>query len=170
VIEEAKAENVVPMGLPEYGSAEWLALRDDMLHIWIQDTHAVNFIKIIGDAAELWDDLIDQDKPILKNDVNNVFVALTTVLPLNPFFDAYKTQLIPIMITGINTWHDATALEKGSDNDKAIAYVLRDWYVELVMYVVYLARGYDAMRDVSAGARKFFGQHESLQDYMEKLS
>lgn len=169
-MEAMKVENVVPMGLPEYGSTEWLALRNDMLKIWIQDTNAVNFIKIIGDAAELWDDLIDQDKPILKSDVNNVFVALTTVLPLNPFFDAYKAQLIPLMITGINTWQDATTLEKGSDNDKAIAYVLRDWYVELVMYVVYLTRGYDVMRDISASARKFFGQHETLQDYMEKLS
>ena len=158
------------LNIPEYDTAEWQTLRDEFILGWVQDANALQFIKIIGDTAELWDDLIDQDKPISKNDVNRVFMNLTTVLPLNPFFDAYKLQLTPIMIAGINAWHDATALERGSDNDKAIAYVLRDWYVELLMYVVYLTRGYDAMRSISVEARKFFGQHETLEEYREKLS
>jgi hypothetical protein len=75
-----------------------------------------------------------------------------------------------LLVAGINAWHDATELEKGSDNDKAMAYVLRDWYVELTMFVVYLTRGQDTMRTLSLEIRRFFSQHESLHDYMEKLS
>ena len=152
-----------------FGSAEWCKERDEKLLQWIKNPHAVSFVLDIGDAAELWDDLIDQDKPIQPKDVNRVFTRLVTVLPLNPFFDAYKLQLIPLLVAGINAWHDANALEKGSDNDKAMAYVLRDWYVELTMFVVYLTQGHEAMRELSLDIRRFFSHHESLQDYMEKL-
>jgi len=155
--------------MSNFDSVTWRKERDEKLLQWVQNPHAVQFVLSIGDAAELWDDLIDQDKPINTTDVNRVFTTLTTVLPLNPFFDAYKPQLIPLLVAGINAWHDATALEKGSDNDKALAYVLRDWYVELTMFVVYLTQGQDVMRAVSLDIRRFFSQHESLSDYMEKL-
>jgi hypothetical protein len=156
--------------MSEFDTPQWRVDRDARLMAWVQNPYAVQFILAIGDAAELWDDLIDQDKPIHASDVNRVFATLTTVLPLNPFFDANKLQLIPLLVAGINAWHDATELEKGSDNDKALAYVLRDWYVELTMFVVYLTRGQDTMRTLSLEIRRFFSQHESLHDYMEKLS
>lgn len=152
-----------------FESPEWISQRNDLLMRWVQDPHAVNFIVAIGDAAELWDDLIDQDKAIDKSHVNRVFTTLTTTLPLNPFFDRFKVQIVPLLVAGINAWHDATELEFGSDNDKALAYVLRDWYVELIMFVVYLLRGQEAMRATSLEIRRFFSQHESLQEYMEKL-
>lgn len=156
--------------MSEFDTSQWRVDRDARLMAWVQNPYAVQFILAIGDAAELWDDLIDQDKPIHAMDVNRVFTTLTTVLPLNPFFDAHKLQLVPLLVAGINAWHDATELEKGSDNDKAMAYVLRDWYVELTMFVVYLTRGQDTMRTLSLEIRRFFSQHESLHDYMEKLS
>jgi hypothetical protein len=99
-----------------------------------------------------------------------VFYTLLIELPLNPFFDKFKRELVPLMVAGINAWQDANELEKGSDNDKALAYVLRDWYVELVMFVVYLLHGRDRARELSMEIRRFFSQHETLHAYMEKLS
>jgi hypothetical protein len=93
-----------------------------------------------------------------------------TEMPLNAFFDQWKRQLIPIIVTGINAWLDANALEKGSDNDKVFAYVLRDWYMEFVSFVIYLTRGRDAMRAVSLDVRQFFTHHETLEQYREKLA
>lgn len=153
----------------EYDSTEWRALRNSLLHLWVNDIHAVNFLLTIGNVAEVWDDLIDGDKEVTPDALNRTFMSVLTQLPLNPFFDKHKFQLVPLMVTGINTWQDSDLLAKGNETDKAMAYVLRDWYVELVMFVVYLLHGYDAMRKVSMEARKFFSQHESLQDYMEKL-
>jgi len=63
-----------------------------------------------------------------------------------------------------------TALENGSDNDKVFAYVLRDWYMEFVAYVVYLTRGRDYMRDTSMEIRQFFTHHETLEEYKEKMA
>jgi len=155
--------------MSEYDSAEWQQKRNELLHKWVQNPYAVEFILTIGMTGEIWDDLIDGDKQVPKNQINKVFMALTTELPLNPFFDQYKLQLIPIMIAGANAWQDSTELESGTDNDKAMAYVLRDWYVELIMFVVYLTRGSEAMRATSLEIRRFFSEHESLEQYMEKL-
>ena len=96
--------------------------------------------------------------------------SLFTELPLNPFFDRYKQQLIPILVTGINAWLDANKLEQGTENDKVFAYVLRDWYMEFVSYVIYLLRGRDYMREVSMDVRNFFTHHETLEAYREKLT
>jgi hypothetical protein len=158
------------MSALQYDSENWRQIRNSLLQKWVQDNNAIVFLLIIGNTAELWDDLIDQDKDLSPNEINTVFVDLLIRLPLNPFFEAYKAQLTPLMITGINTWQDSNALATGEENDKAIAYVLRDWYVEIVMFVIYLLRGYETMRDLSLEVRKFFGQHESLQAYMEKLT
>jgi len=153
----------------DFESPEWCQKRYSLLVGWVGDPQAVQFILDLGDAAELWDDLEDQDKPIDKAQVSRVFTNLLVELPLNPFFERYKMQLIPLMVAGINAWQDATMLEKGSDNDRAMAYVLRDWYVELTAFVVYLVRGREAMRACSMDIRRFFSAHETLHQYMENL-
>ncbi len=117
----------------EYDSADWRALRNSLLHLWINDVHAVSFLLTIGNVAEVWDDLIDGDKEVTPDAINRTFMSVLTQLPLNPFFDKYKFQLVPLMVTGINTWQDSDLLAKGNETDKAMAYVLRDWYVELVL-------------------------------------
>lgn len=154
---------------PEYDTYEWQQLRNAKLMEWIGDPHAVDFIRYWGGVCELWDDLVDNDKIITRNRVDSVFWTILTELPLNPFFDRYKHQLIPILVTGINAWQDSNELEKGTVSDKMFAYVLRDWCREFICYVVYLTRGREYLRSVSMEIRKFFTGHETIDQYMEKL-
>lgn len=156
--------------MPEFDSNEWCGLRDRKLMEWIGDASAVQFIIEFSDACELFDDLIDKDKPIEDGHVTRVLFSLLTELPLNPFFDKWKRQLIPVIVTGINAWLDANTLERrASGNDRVFAYVLRDWYMELVALVIYICRGRAHMRAVSLEVRKFFTHHETLEQYMAKL-
>lgn len=157
------------MSYPAFDTPDWQAVRDQKLMEWIGDPHAVRFILLFSDACELWDDLIDGDKPISPDHVHRAFFSLLTELPLNPFFDRFKPQLIPLLITGINAWMDANDLEKGDSNDRVFAYVLRDWYMEFVSYVIYLTRGHDYLRRNSLSIRRFFTHHETLGAYLEKL-
>jgi len=154
----------------EFDTLEWQQLRNQKLHEWIGDPYAVSFILAFSDACELFDDLIDKDKPIDDAHVVRVLFSLLTELPLNPFFDAYKQQLIPIIITGINAWLDSNVLENGDENQQVFAYVLRDWYMEFISYVIYLVRGRDYMRQVSMDVRHFFTHHETLEAFREKLN
>jgi hypothetical protein len=153
----------------EFDTLEWRQLRNQKLYEWIGDPNAIGFILAFGDACELFDDIIDRDKPIEDGHAVRVLFSVFTELPLNPFFNTYKLQLIPLLVTGINAWLDANDLEKGTDNDKVFAYVLRDWYMEFVSFVIYLVRGKDYMRQVSMEVRHFFTHHETLEEYREKL-
>lgn len=153
----------------DFDSQEWREERNRMLAEWVGDSDAVRFILDFADACELFDDMIDKDKPIEDGHVVRVLFNLLTEMPLNPFFDRWKWQLVPIIITGINAWLDANSLEKGSDQDKVFAYVLRDWYMEFVAFVIYLTRGRDYMRSVSLDVRHFFTHNETLEQYKEGL-
>ena len=152
----------------EYDSPEWHDIRDAKLLNWVGDLNAIAYVGAVSDAAELFDDVVDADTKIEESHVERVLFSLLTQLPLNPFFDAYKHQLCPIMFTGVNAWLDATKMEKGTDHEKSHAYVLRDWYMELLMYVIYLTRGREYMRSVSVEVRAFF-MAETLEEYKEKL-
>lgn len=158
------------METPAFDTQEWRVLRDQKLNEWVGDADAVDFIVSFAAVCEVWDDLIDKDKPIEDDDIHNAFWILLTELPLNPFFDRFKTNLIPLLISGINAWMDANELEgNGSGNDHVFSYVLRDWYMEFVSFVIYLTRGREYMREVSMDVRYFFTHHETLEEYKEKL-
>lgn len=154
----------------EFDSREWQQVRNTKLAEWVQDADAIRFILQFSDACELFDDLIDKDKPIDDAHVIRVLFSVLTEMPVNPFFDRWKQHLIPIIVTGINAWLDANELEKGDDHDKVFAYVLRDWYMEFVAFVIYATRGRDYMRAVSMDVRRFFTHHETLEQYREKLA
>lgn len=150
----------------KYDSPEWRESRNVKLREWIGDEYALQFILTIGHVAEIWDDMIDKDRIITDQEINDAFRQILVSLPMNPFFDRYKSALIPIMNVGINTWIDSNELEKrGTYNDFVQAYVLRDWYVELISSVIEITRGYNYMRSVSLAIRDFFSAHESFEDY-----
>jgi hypothetical protein len=153
----------------EFDTAEWQALRDDKLRTWVGDPQAIAFFLAFCDACELFDDVVDKDKPVEDAHATRVLFSLLTELPLNPFFEQWKRQLIPVINTGINAWLDANELEKGSENDRVFSYVLRDWYVELLGTVIWLTKGMPYLRCVSMEIRQFFTHHESLEQYLEKL-
>ena len=157
------------MATPDFDSPLWRAERDRRLQEWVGDERAVEFLLVYGDACELFDDLIDRDKPVEDDHVVRVMFNLLTELPLNPFFERYKLSLIPALVIGMNAWLDANRLESGDSNDQAFAYVLRDVYCEVVALVVYLTRGRDYMREHSLEIRRFFTKHETLDQYREGL-
>jgi hypothetical protein len=153
----------------QFDTQPWRVIRDQKMREWVQDEWAFRFMLDYSDAVELWDDLIDGDKEIDKQHIMRVFTNLLTVMPLNPFFNHHKAELLPLINASINAWFDSLDLEKGSNNDKAMAYMLRWYSHEAFIYVIFLTRGYDYMRSVSLEVRKFFTGHESLEDYRSKL-
>ena len=153
----------------KYESEEWNSKKEELLYKWLGDEDAVIFILTIGQITETWDDLIDKDKEVTDEQINSLFMHMLIDLPVNPFFDRYKFQLLPVLIIGINAWMDANKLEKGSRNDKVFAYVLRDWILEITNMAVYLLKGQEYMQQCSIDIRNFFTKHEPLDMYLEKL-
>ena len=161
--------NIIPTDSPPFDTDEWREVRNAKMAEWVGDRDAIAFIIQFFDFCEVIDDLWDGDKDVTKADLTRILFVILTEFPINPFFDRFKHQLIPVMVTGINAWLDANELEKGGENDRVFSYVLRDWYAELIAFVIYLTRGREYLRAVSMDVRVFFTHHETLEQYKEDL-
>lgn len=149
-----------------FDSPEWREKRDELLEKWLKYDHgAICFLIDIGQIAEVWDDLIDRDKPVDDEVIIDVFTRLLFDLPTNPFYAQNAAYLRPLLVAGVNAWLDSTVLEKeGTPWATTWAYALRDWYMELVPACAFLIGGFGHMRAVSLEARRFF-QAETLEEY-----
>lgn len=155
--------------LIEFDTDRWRQIRDEKLREWLDNEAAIEMLLALGQAAETWDDLVDRDEDVPAERLNDTFYDLMVTLPRNAFYNHWKSEVLALVIIGINAWQDATELEKGGDNDKAIAYTLRDFYMELVYFCIWATRGKDYARSVSLEVRRFFGHSETLEEYMDGL-
>ena len=150
----------------KHDSHEWREKRDVLLESWVPDTQAREFLLIVFDAAEFYDDVIDKDKPLSEDHAARVLFSTMVHLPNNGFFLQHRAQLTPLMLSAINAWLDSVTYERrGDDEDLARAYMLRRHHLELVQMVVFLLEGRDQMRRVSMQIRDFFLGHETLPAY-----
>lgn len=63
-------------------SKEWIEERNKKLLQWFNgDVEAVEFLLLLSDITELWDDLIDRDVPIHDERIHSVFTKIFLVLP-----------------------------------------------------------------------------------------
>jgi len=148
-----------------YDSDEWRKFRNRRLRDWVLDRNAVSFLLDIFQIAEVWDAVIDKDD-IPETEVNRAFQS-AIFMPTNPFYMNNFVALQSVMVAGINAWLDSVKLEKENNmTAKAQAYVLRDWYMELINVVIHITRGYGTMRQLSLEIREFFTKHESFENYL----
>lgn len=151
----------------DYDTPAWHAERDAMLAEVIGDDDALAFLHVVGTIAEIWDDLIDRDKPVSNAEINRAFWLAIVGLQANKFYQQHGAMLLPVMAAGMNAFMDSADMERGDEQDRATAYGLRDAYLEVVSMTIGLARGYDAMREHSARVRRFLMEsHESFQKYI----
>lgn len=103
---------------------------------WMKgDTAAAQFVVNLHGIFEIWDDLIDKDKPVSDANINAAFMGALVILPRNPFYQAHFTLLNPLVESAILDWHTANALEAKKDEASLReAYVIRcSFYVVPVM-------------------------------------
>ncbi len=151
-----------------FDSQEWRVIRNQKLKEWLKDDCAIDFLLDVFHVAEVWDDLIDKDKHLSNADIHKAFYTALITLPNNPFFVAYTKELTGVMTSGIHAWIDATSLETGNENEKIYAYVLRDWYMELLTLVCTLLHGFDYTHSISLEMRHFF-INDDFKEFKEQL-
>jgi hypothetical protein len=154
---------------PGFDTRPWRAGRNIRLMGWIGDVSAVEYLLMIGESSEFFDDLIDKDKPLSDDQIIRMMFTLLLDLQTNSFFQRHKTELLPLMSISMNAWLDANTLERQEGNGANRAYVLRDLTIEIAIHVIGMVRGRAYMREVSASVREFF-LHETLEEYKGKLT
>lgn len=127
----------------------------------------MDFCGLLGQIQQVWDDLVDGDKPVSVGQVNQAFFNAILVLPLNPFYCQHFAELQPIMRLGMMDWLTANQLEKGDDHDQSLAFMLRDSIVSIVVQSAYLVGGHDWAVAKAPEIRRYF-HDEALADYLRE--
>jgi cyclopropane fatty-acyl-phospholipid synthase-like methyltransferase len=133
------------------------------------DSEAIDWFYKIRDVLHFWDDLIDGDKPINREYINqSMFTALVDI-PACPFFIKHRDSLQPVLVNAIANWHAANAFEHAKDDGLLdLAYVVRSDYANLLIHSAYLVGGHDWMLAVTPSIRKAWTS-ESLTNYKANL-
>jgi hypothetical protein len=64
------------------GKLEWFGGNQD----------ALNMYRMFVDLAHIWDDLVDKDKPVSADEINQAFLTCLVYLPANPFYRQFKNR------------------------------------------------------------------------------
>lgn len=142
---------------------------------WLGDDNAYALWAMLGRAFHLWDDLIDRDKPILMTDVNNVFFDLMVSVPVNPFYVAFQSQILPVISSIIANWaYVIPALERGDERSRVQAHRFRGRAVSdlnLLLLFVMLTRGRDFLAAIADEVAEMSARLDTpLEDYLAEVS
>lgn len=153
-----------------WDSEEWRAIRDTKLLEWLQNPDAVRFFLDLSHFVEIFDDLVDQDAPVSQKDLAHAVFSTLYHIPANPFFNAHRTTLLPIIFNSTNAWLDSNELASGDETEKALAYTLKGLGIDVLLACISITRGVDYLRSVSADIRRAFMAHQSFADYCKETA
>ena len=162
-------DKAAPMETLEWDSPEWRVARNQQMREWVGDEQALNFFLDLSHFVEIYDDLIDKDKPVSADDANQALFAVLCYMPSNPFFLKHRLTLTPVIFTSINAWADANDFQRGTLSEKALAYGLKGGGIEVLLSIIAITRGVDYMRSVSAEIRRVFTAHEPFEEYLKEV-
>jgi hypothetical protein len=108
--------------------------------------HAFALANSIILLTNIWDDLIDQDKPVTRTQINSAFYCALSEIPQNPFFAQHRGYLQPLMDSMMVSYFCANEWEQAQDpHGMELGHVMRYAPVFFIGAVVNLA--HDAIYD-----------------------
>lgn len=132
------------------------------------ELEAVRLVETLGGISQIWDDLVDRDKPVTSEQVSQAFWAALIEVPGNAFYRQHFDTLYPLIRSVILDWETANRLERETPHGQSLAFVLRDSLVGLVVTCAELLGGRKWALRYGPDIRYFF-HDETLQDYMGGL-
>lgn len=118
--------------MTKHGKLEWFGGNQD----------ALNMYQAFVDLSHIWDDLIDRDKEVTNEQINNAFLTCLVYLPANPFYRSIQDQVLPMWLTVVSAYQVANHFEKMKDeHGLEIAHGLRYAAGNIVAYAVHVCVG-----------------------------
>jgi purine-cytosine permease-like protein len=120
------------------GKLEWFGGNQD----------ALNMYAAIVDLAQVWDDLIDRDKPVSETTVNHAFLIALVYLQCNPFYRHIQDQILPMWVTSVSSFETANKFEREKDeHGLELAHVLRYAGGHIIAYAIHVCVGEEKARE-----------------------
>lgn len=131
---------------------------------------AFRFFTSLYNVLQVWDDLIDKDKPVGPEAVNMMMWTALIDIPRNPFYQANFNDLNPILMSSIVNWHGANTMEAtDSEADKEIAFITRSAYVDLLIQSALIIGGVQWAIQMTPEIRRLW-HDEGLAGYKAALA
>jgi len=110
---------------------------------------AVNMYSMFVDLSHSWDDIVDGDKDIQEDKINQAFLTALVYLPANPFYRQIQDQVAPMWLSIVSAYEVANKFEKDKDpHGLEIAHGLRYAAGHIVAYAIIVCLGQDKARGV----------------------
>jgi hypothetical protein len=121
------------------GKLEWFGGNQD----------ALNLYRMFVDLAHTWDDLVDRDKPVAQDDINNAFLICLAYMPANPFYQQIQQAVLPMWLTVVSAYQTANKFEQDKDeHGLEIAHTLRYAAGNIIAYAVHVCVGPEKAKEV----------------------
>ena len=142
----------------EIGKLEWFGGNQDALNMY----HA--FV----DLANVWDDLVDKDKPVSVEKINQAFLTCLVFLPANPFYRGIQDQILPMWLVVISAYETANFFETNKDEHGVeIAHGLRYAVGNIIAYAIHVCVGMEKAKEVLPDMWKTIF-YERFDDYRKE--
>lgn len=117
-------------------------------HEWFNNNEdAVRLFQDLCGLADVWDNLIDKDKPVSNKEINELFITCLFRLPMNPIYHALELQIAPMWLTVISAYETANHFEDVKDEHGIeLGHVLRYAAGHIISYVIIHCVGIDKSR------------------------
>jgi hypothetical protein len=117
---------------------EWFGGNQAALDIYI---HIIRLI-------EVWDNLIDKDKPVSESEINDAFLVCLFHLPLNPVYKHLQDHIAPMWLTVVNSYEAANSFERlGDEHSLELSHILRYTLCNIIGYIMTYCLGREKAKD-----------------------
>jgi len=132
------------------------SIKADFLRLTQNNDQAWVFVEMFANWAHQIDDIVDQDREISDEAIVEMQLGWMMAVSGNPFYQAHRAFLMPLLIMSSNAWLDANRWEQSDDEvERCHSDVLKSQYHEVVFACVYLCGGWKALREFTALHREY---------------
>ena len=112
------------------------------------DQNAYNLFQMFIELSHTWDDIVDKDKKISEDQVNNAFLIALVYMPSNPFYQRIQSAILPMWIPVVSAYKTANKFEQDKDEHGIeIAHNLRYAAGYIISYMVHVCVGYEKAQE-----------------------
>jgi hypothetical protein len=141
---------------------------EELVFLLKHDRDAIKYVLDILYAGHLWDDLIDKDRIRTDAEINQAFRVALGDIPTNPFFQKFGLALAPLQMSASLLWLDSVKLEKGDENDRMAAFIMRNALAGVVHYCMFLVGGIDWVMEHGHRLWQIFNLYDKWAEFKQE--
>jgi hypothetical protein len=141
------------------------SLRQNLEEHFQLPASAIEWLLMMFQVTQVFDDVADGDE-VSREELNKCIWNTLVAMPLNPFFAANSTPLLPVVALSILKWQGSDAVERaGQANEMSFAW--RAAFYDLCMIAVQACHGVKRATELSGDVLKLYG--ETFSDYQKEF-